>query len=161
VANCRLVHEERLICKEAEAAAPAIEHLLQALVQRRFGEMEPSPLTTTQHIALAIIVDDGPMRLRTLARRIGTTAATATRSTDALEAHGLVKRKSDPSDGRGVLVRATPKGREVRQESHTQLVIVLGRLLEQLSEEDRERFVAVMTDLRELVHVTESHPVRH
>jgi DNA-binding MarR family transcriptional regulator len=73
------------------------------------------------------VVDDGPLRLRALAGRIGTTAATATRSTDALEAQGLVKRQADPSDGRGVLVGATRKGRRVRRESHAQLVILLGR----------------------------------
>ena len=148
----------RPTCQEAEEIAPAIEHLLQELARRRFGEMEPSPLTITQQIALAIVVDDGPLRLRALAGRIGTTAATATRSTDALESQGLVKRQADPSDGRGVLVGATRKGRRVRRESHAQLVILLGRLLEQLDPAERERFVELMTDLYELVQTFERQP---
>jgi DNA-binding MarR family transcriptional regulator len=140
---------------QAEAIAPAVERLLTSLVRRRFGEMEPSPLTTTQHIALAIVVDDGPLRLRTLARRIGTTAATATRSTDALETLELVERRADPCDGRGVLVHATDKGRKARRESHEQLVVLLDRLLAQLPPDDRERFVALMSDIHELVDASD------
>jgi DNA-binding MarR family transcriptional regulator len=143
------------LTRAADSIAPAVERLLMSLVRRRFGEMEPSPLTTTQQIALAIVVDDGPLRLRALARRIGTTAATATRSTDALEAHGLVVRQADPSDGRGVLVCATRTGRSVRRESHWQLVVLLERLLEQLSPDDRQRFVALMSDLYDLVDASE------
>jgi DNA-binding MarR family transcriptional regulator len=140
---------------DAEGIAPAVERLIMGLARRRFGEMEPSPLTTTQHIALVHVVDDGPLRLRALAERIGTTAATATRSTDALEGHGLVKRATDPSDGRGVLVRATRKGRQFRRDSHEQLVILLERLLAQLHPDDRSRFIALMTDLYDLVEASE------
>ena len=80
-------------CREdAERISPAIERLLMALIRGRFGDMEPSPLSFTQQIALAHVADEGPLRLRSLARLIGTTAATATRTTDALEAAGLVER---------------------------------------------------------------------
>lgn len=139
----------------AEVAAAVVERLLISLVQRRFGQMEPSPLTTTQQIALAHVVDDGPLRLGTLACRIGTTAATATRSTDALESLGLVERRADPSDGRGVLVCATRKGRRARRESHEQLVVLLERLLEQLGPDDRERFVGLMSDVSELLEASD------
>ncbi len=140
---------------DAERIAPAVERLIMGLVRRRFGEMEPSPLTTTQHIALNHVVDDGPLRLRTLALRIGTTAATATRSADALEGLRFVKRETDPRDGRGVLVRATRKGRQARRESHEQLIILLERLLDQLPPDDRSRFIVLMTELQDLVEASE------
>jgi DNA-binding MarR family transcriptional regulator len=130
---------------------------MMGLVRRRLGDMEPSPLTATQHIALAHVVDDGPLRLRALAERIGTTAATATRSTDALEGHGLVKRETDPCDGRGVLVRATRRGRQFRRESHENVVVLLERLLDQLEPDDRSRFIALMAELQDLVEASE-HP---
>jgi DNA-binding MarR family transcriptional regulator len=138
-----------------EKIAPAVERLLIEIARRRFGEVEPSPLSFTQQVGLAVIVDDGPMRLRTLARRIGTTAATATRTTDALEAAGLVERRPDPADGRGVLVSSTRLGRKTRREAHALLVLLLERILEQLNEDDRDRFVSVMTDLHELVETAE------
>jgi DNA-binding MarR family transcriptional regulator len=138
-----------------ERIAPAVERLLVELSRRRFGEVEPSPLTLTQQIGLAVIVDDGPLRLRTLARRIGTTAATATRTADALEAAGLVERSPDPADGRGVLVSATRTGCKTRRDSHALLVILLDRILDQLDDDDRRRFIRVMTDLHEIVEAAE------
>jgi DNA-binding MarR family transcriptional regulator len=68
------------------------------------------PLTATQRLALIEICGAGPMRLRTLARCMETTSATATRAVDALEADGLVERRRDPVDGRGVLVQPTRRG---------------------------------------------------
>lgn len=40
------------------------------------------------------------------------TSGTMTNRIDRLQAAGLVERRPDPSDGRGVLVRITPQGRE-------------------------------------------------
>jgi DNA-binding MarR family transcriptional regulator len=141
---------------DAERISPAIERLLMALLLGRFGSgMEPSQLSFTQQVGLAHIADDGPLRLQALARRIGTTAATATRTTDALEAAGLVARSPDPTDGRGVLISPTKLGLDMRRASHGQLVVLLDRLLRRLSSDDRERFVALMTDLHELVEQTE------
>jgi DNA-binding MarR family transcriptional regulator len=136
---------------DAEKIAPAVERLLVELARRRFGEMEPSPLTTTQQLALTIVVDDGPMRLRELSQRVGTTPATGTRSVDALVAHGFVERQTDPSDGRGVVVAATHKGRQARRRTHGQLVILLERLLDQLEPKARDRFIVLMSDLDDLV----------
>jgi DNA-binding MarR family transcriptional regulator len=140
---------------DAETIAPAIERLLAGLARRRFGEIEPSPLTTTQQIMLAIVVEDGPLRLRDLARRIGTTPATATRSTDALEIAGLVERKTDPTDGRGVLVGATPKGRRTQRKAHATLVTVLERMLDQMDLRNRERFISLMSDVLDVVEETD------
>jgi DNA-binding MarR family transcriptional regulator len=146
-----------LTSADARNIAPAVERLLVELARRRFGEMEPSPLTTTQQLALTIVVDDGPMRLRELAQRVGTTPATGTRSVDALEAHGFVRRQTDPYDGRGVVVSATHKGQEARRETHAQLVILLERRLDQLEPEARDRFITLMSDLDDLVAASR-HP---
>jgi DNA-binding MarR family transcriptional regulator len=71
---------------------------------------DDEPMTATQRLALIEICGAGPMRLRTLARCMETTSATATRAVDALEADGLVERRRDPVDGRGVLVQPTRRG---------------------------------------------------
>lgn len=71
-------------------------------------------------------------------------AATLTRQIDRLESLGLVKRKSDPSDRRAVLVQLTRSGRHVVEE------IVVGRrtgqkLMEQLNRRE-------LQDLNRLLH---------
>ena len=97
------------------------------------------------------LVQDGPVQLRVLAERIGTTKATASRSTDVLEAAGLVVRLPDPADGRSILIRATPAGRRARQEALQRLTEMVERLLATLEAGDRARFVELMERLDELL----------
>jgi DNA-binding MarR family transcriptional regulator len=131
--------------------APAIEGLIARLARGRLGEIEPSGFTTTQLLALATVVDGGPIQLRVLAGRIGTTKATASRSTDVLEAAGLVVRLPDPADGRSILIRATPAGRRARQEALQRLAEMVDRLLGTLEPDDRARFVELIEGLDELL----------
>ena len=136
---------------DAIRVAPAIEGLIARLARGRLGEIEPSGFTTTQLLALATVVDEGPVRLRVLAERIGTTKATASRSTDVLEAAGLVVRLPDPADGRSILIRATPAGRRSRQEVLQRLTEMVERLLGTLESDDRVRFVELIEGLDELL----------
>src|SRR5690348_10892047 len=68
-------------------------------------------MTATQRLGLIEIANAGPLRLKTLARRMNTTPATVTRAIDALEELGFVERRSDPDDKRGVIVATTRRGR--------------------------------------------------
>jgi DNA-binding MarR family transcriptional regulator len=136
---------------DAVRVAPAIEGLIARLARGRLGEIEPSGFTTTQLLALATVVEEGPVRLRVLAERIGTTKATASRSTDVLEAAGLVVRLPDPADGRSILIRATPAGRRARQEVLQRLTEMVERLLGTLEPGDRARFVELLEGLDELL----------
>jgi DNA-binding MarR family transcriptional regulator len=136
---------------QAARVAPAIEGLIARLARVRLGEIEPSGFTTTQLLALATVVEDGPVQLRVLAERIGTTKATASRSTDVLEAAGLVVRLPDPADGRSILIRATPAGRRARQDALQRLTEMVERLLATLEPGDRARFVELMERLDELL----------
>lgn len=136
---------------DAEALAPAVESLLFALVRGRLGEHEPSPFSTTQQLALAFIVDEGPLRLGVLARAIGTTDPTASRAIDVLERAGLVDRRPDPTDGRGVIVASTAQGRRTVTESRSGLVRMLARVLDGLAPGDRERFAELLHGIRGLV----------
>jgi DNA-binding MarR family transcriptional regulator len=68
-------------------------------------------MTATQRLALIEIANAGPLRLKTLARRMNTTPATVTRAIDALEELTFVERRADPEDKRGVIVATTRRGR--------------------------------------------------
>ena len=85
-------------------------HAIVLRVARRVND-NSEPMTATQRLALIEIAFVGPLRLRSLASRMDTTPATATRAVDALEEWGYVTRTPDPSDQRGVLVTATSRGR--------------------------------------------------
>jgi DNA-binding MarR family transcriptional regulator len=61
-------------------------------------------------IALARIVDGGPLRLTELADLLGVACSTAGRHAAHLEGRHLVTRSVDPTDGRAVVVAATEQG---------------------------------------------------
>ena len=85
---------------------------LYALVLRiaRRVQDDPASMTSTQRLALIEINALGPLRPNHLAKIMDTTPATVTRAIDALEEWGLVARRGDPADGRGVLVAVTARG---------------------------------------------------
>ncbi len=61
---------------------------------------------------------------------------------DALEAAGFVRRREDKTDGRGVLISTTPKGKRVYQDALTQS---LGSLMVTLNSLGSEQLTAVRT----------------
>jgi DNA-binding MarR family transcriptional regulator len=130
--------------------AREIERLFALLVRERgrFGE-EQDDLTTTQRLALAVVADEGPLRLHALAALMGTTDPTATRTVDALEAAGLAERTADPADGRGVLVAATAKGARSVARKREQLVRLLEQLLSGMPDEELTHLVELLADLNE------------
>lgn len=136
---------------DAQALAPVVEGLLLALARRRLGDQEPSALSTTQQLALACVVDEGPLRLGALAREVGTTDATASRAVDVLERAGLVQRHADPTDRRGVTIAVTPAGLKAITEARSGLVVMLTRLLDAMDSDDRERFSDLMHGLQSLL----------
>jgi DNA-binding MarR family transcriptional regulator len=73
-----------------------------------------------------------------LARLVMLTAAGMTNRVDRLVAAGLVEREPDPDDRRSVVVRLTPEGRTLVDAAVTDHVANEARLLEPLSERERE-----------------------
>ena len=56
-------------------------------------------------------LDTEGTRLTALARRMGVSRQAAAQLTAEIEANGFVSRRTDPEDGRGVIVAFTPHGR--------------------------------------------------
>lgn len=140
--------------EKSDPARLAVElERLITLVRRRGGphDADDPPLAGTQRLALAVLVADSPLRLRALADRIGTTDATASRTVDALVALELVRREPDPSDGRGVLVVATPKAVDLVAERRARLVETLDQGLAAMSRDDRELLVSLLAELNDVL----------
>ena len=93
-------------------------------ISRRIQD-HAEPMTPTQRLALIEIANVGPLRLRNLASRMDTTAATASRAVDTLEDYGFVERRTDPDDGRATLIAVTTKGRRWSERRRALLLEVL------------------------------------
>jgi DNA-binding MarR family transcriptional regulator len=100
-------------------------------------EDEASGLTAPRLSALSVVVFAGPLTLGDLAAAEGVRPPTMTRLVDALEADGLVVRKSDPSDRRAVRIRATAKGTRLLMDARAQRVAALTSRVGSLDADDQ------------------------
>lgn len=75
-----------------------------------------------------------------IARRLGLSTPTVTRTAGRLEAAGLVERHPHPTDARLVSVRLTVKGRSLREALDREMNDLSDRALRGFAEEERESF---------------------
>ena len=142
--------------------AEAVERLIAVIIRQRGAIPGPEPrqLTTTQALALLTLADEGPLRLGTLADRIATTDATASRTVDVLQRAGFARRVRDPADGRGITVEPTPEGRREVVRRRKRMAAMVGELLKGLRPAEQRRFVDLLDDLNELLVAAERKPAR-
>lgn len=82
-----------------------------------------------------------------LLRQTLVSSGTMTNRIDRLTARGLVERRTDPHDGRGIIVRMTTEGRERVDHAISELVVAEARLLSGLSRSDQERLAGLLRTL--------------
>ena len=138
---------------EIERMAEGIVRLWTELQRRKgaAGELSTAELTTPQALALRAIVLEGPMRVGTLAERLGVTVATASRTVDALVSVGLVRREPDPLDARAVRVVLTPRGKREHALRRKRFVQALASLADELSEHERTQLAESLESLNRLL----------
>lgn len=74
-------------------------------------------------------------------------SGTMTNRIDRLVERGLVERRTDPNDGRGILVHMTPQGLTRVDAAITRLVDAEAELLSSLSTSDQERLAGLLRRL--------------
>jgi DNA-binding MarR family transcriptional regulator len=86
-------------------------------IWRSTRNMEPfvkaEKITIEQYWILRILYESGPMRIKDIASRIGTTSSPATISVKRLERRGFLLRKRSTKDERVVIVQLMRRGRSV------------------------------------------------
>lgn len=128
--------------------------LLQGLrgLVRRFSVAERADVaccgvTVAQAATLETLLREGPLRLKSLGRRLGVTPSTLTRNVERLEAAGLVRRAADPEDARSSRISLTPRGRTAARELERQELAFACQILGRLPEERREAVSSAFHDL--------------
>ena len=117
---------------------------------RQLRRHDPSELTITQLSALAVVVRSGPLGIGQLAEIEGLPSPAATRLADKLEEAGLIARRANPADRRGVHIVATAAGTDLLARRQQVGNAWLAERLGALSEHDRdalERAVDVLETL--------------
>lgn len=101
--------------------------------------------------ALSSIVRFGPLRLGDLAQRERIGAPATSRIVARLETDRLVVRDGDPSDGRAVVIRATPRGEELVVRARTARTEVIAELLQSLDAGQLQSLRAALPALETLI----------
>ena len=120
------------------ALASSLRLAVMRLARRMRAERPDSDLSLTQLSALAVLERQGPLTPRELAAAERIRPPSMTRVVAALEAAGLVIRTDHPSDGRQVLLAASPEGAAIVREDRRRRDAWLAQRLRDLPREDVE-----------------------
>ncbi|WP_168915170.1 MarR family winged helix-turn-helix transcriptional regulator [Microcella flavibacter] len=82
-----------------------------------------------------------------LLRQTMVSSGTMTNRIDRLATRGLVERRTDPNDGRGIIVRMTAQGTERVDRAIDELVVAEARLLSGLGRAEQEKLAALLRTL--------------
>jgi len=108
--------DERPGNADARSEIAALLQAQFARLTRQLRTMElPHGITPERLSALSVIEKRGPISVTALADNEMVRPATMSRMVSALVQEGFVKRSDDKTDGRGVLVSTTSKGRRTFQ----------------------------------------------
>jgi DNA-binding MarR family transcriptional regulator len=125
---------------------------LAALAVRRVGRK----LSLTEASTLATLERTGPRRVTDLAAAEGVTQPSMTAVVTQLQHLGLADRRSDPADGRVVLVALTTAGRRHLTASRRAGASVFTALIEKLPEQDAATLSAAVPALRRLLQLADA-----
>jgi DNA-binding MarR family transcriptional regulator len=104
---------------------------------RRLRQQSMGGLTLSQRSALATLGRLGPMNMARLADVEGISRPSASGIASRLADRGLLERRPDPEDGRGVVVGVTDEGRAVLERGRRERNALLARGLGTLSGDER------------------------
>jgi DNA-binding MarR family transcriptional regulator len=125
-----------------------IEGVMHAFTRigRRLKAKQPGDtLDHSAHVVLFALRCNGALRLSDLAGKLELDASTASRHVRSLEQLGLIRRSSDPDDGRAFRVELTEQGIEQWEASARHRMELLSAAMEGWSEEDVQTFERLMT----------------
>ena len=88
----------------------------------------------------------------TLGPKMGMEATSLTRTLKSMEDKGLIIRKKNPDDGRGVLIYLTEFGKEKRELSKNTVLKFNETVRKNISDEQLQHFIEVSEIINELIH---------
>ena len=111
---------------------------LSTVLQRHLARADAGEgLTRARLSALALLVLGGPRTLGELAAAEHVRPPTMTRLVHAMEADGLVDRERNPSDGRSIIIRATPTGEKQLEHGRARQIAPLSESIAELDRAER------------------------
>jgi DNA-binding MarR family transcriptional regulator len=132
-----------------------IDYILRATwqaVARMYNE-EASKYDASMATGFALLSIDkeGGTPSTALGPKMGMEATSLTRTLKSMEDKGLIIRKKNPEDGRGVLIYLTPFGKEKRELSKNTVLKFNEAIKNNISDEKLQHFIEVAETINELI----------
>ena len=132
-----------------------IDYCLRATwqaVMRMYNE-QAAQFDTTMATGFALLSIDPEQGTPStaLGPRMGMEATSLSRTLKAMEKRGLIERKPNPADGRGVLIHLTPFGLEKREYSKDRVLRFNEAVRADISEEKINHFYEVIETINDLI----------
>jgi DNA-binding MarR family transcriptional regulator len=132
-----------------------IDYILRATwqaVARMYNE-EASKYDASMATGFALLSIDkeGGTPSTSLGPKMGMEATSLTRTLKSMEEKGLIIRKKNPEDGRGVLIYLTEFGKEKRELSKNTVLKFNDAVRKSISEEKLQHFIEVADIINELI----------
>lgn len=133
-----------------------IDYILRATwqaVSRMYNE-EASKYGATMATGFALLSMDKEKGTpsTSLGPKMGMEATSLTRTLKSMEEKGLIIRKKNPEDGRGVLIYLTELGKEKRELSKNTVLKFNETVRKHISDEKLQHFIEVSEIINELIH---------
>jgi DNA-binding MarR family transcriptional regulator len=131
------------------AVVTSVMRVQQLFMARADAILRPFGLTFARYevLMLLLLSRQGELPLGKVGERLQVGAASVTNAIDRLESDGLVTRRSNPTDGRGVLAAVTPAGRRLARRATDELNAQFFASLE-LSDEEEQLLFALLQVVR-------------
>ena len=132
-----------------------IDYILRATwqaVARMYNE-EASKFEGSMAIGFALLSIDkeGGTPSTSISNRMGMEPTSLTRTLKTLEEKGLIVKKKNPDDGRGVLIYLTDLGKQMREQSKSTVLKFNETVKNNISEEKLQHFVEVSDMINEMI----------
>lgn len=132
-----------------------IDYILRATwqaVARMYNE-EAAKYSATMATGFALLSIDKEKGSpsTTLGPKMGMEATSLTRTLKSMEERGLITRKKNPTDGRGVIIQLTKEGKEKRELSKETVLQFNETVKQHVSEEKLQHFMEVAEIINELI----------
>lgn len=135
----RIVDPRERLMAQLMSIGGLMETVSNRQVFRRFE------LSNAQYEVLQILAaQSGPMSLSEISRMLVVSNANVTGLIDRMEAQNLVRRKTNPDDGRVRLIEVTATGRSRYKQAHTVLSAAVGEFLQGFKDAEIANFVKAL-----------------
>ncbi|MET4703125.1 MarR family transcriptional regulator [Frigoribacterium sp. UYMn621] len=135
-------HAPRLRAQTTEAILTSSRALLGVVARSVSPALEF--VTLPQFRVLVVLTSSGPLRMGSLAERMGANSSTFSRSIDRMVTGGWVERGPSPDSRREVLIRATESGRALVDEVTARRRHAVSDIISTMSVEDQQSVVSAL-----------------